>query len=98
MGSSLTNSNRRVRTRTHGGVAGISGQPLPLCRSSRLHGNLNFKNEGPDYSCLVAICLRIVRPTNAYTLRRYSGVIVRGTVDLQVSGFAVLRQSEPRRM
>src|SRR5260370_33587459 len=27
-------SNRRVRTRTHGGVAGVSGQPLPLCRSN----------------------------------------------------------------
>jgi hypothetical protein len=23
------------RTRTHGGVAGVSGQPLPLCRSGR---------------------------------------------------------------
>ena len=31
-------SNRRVRTRTHGGVAGVSGQPLPLCRSNRLTG------------------------------------------------------------
>jgi hypothetical protein len=30
---SVTISNRRVRTRTHGGVAGVSGQPLPLCRS-----------------------------------------------------------------
>jgi len=28
-------SNRRVRTRSHGGVAGVSGQPLPLCRSFR---------------------------------------------------------------
>ena len=26
-------SNRRVRTRTHGGVAGVDGQPSPLCRS-----------------------------------------------------------------
>src|SRR5262249_41652248 len=26
-------SNRRVRTRTHGGVAGIGGRPPPLCRS-----------------------------------------------------------------
>lgn len=34
MGASATNSNRRVRTRTHGGVAGVSGQPLPLCRSN----------------------------------------------------------------
>jgi hypothetical protein len=31
---SVTISNRRVRTRTHGGVAGVSGQPLPLCRSN----------------------------------------------------------------
>jgi hypothetical protein len=35
MSVSVTISNRRVRTRTHGGVAGVSGQPLPLCRSSR---------------------------------------------------------------
>src|SRR5215510_5489604 len=27
-------SNRRVRTRTHGGVAGVGGQPPPLCRSN----------------------------------------------------------------
>jgi len=33
-GASVTISNRRVRTRTHGGVAGVSGQPLPLCRSN----------------------------------------------------------------
>jgi hypothetical protein len=29
MSVSVTISNRRVRTRTHGGVAGVSGQPLP---------------------------------------------------------------------
>src|SRR5215510_3854436 len=28
-------SNRRVRTRTHGGVAGVGGRPPPLCRSNR---------------------------------------------------------------
>jgi hypothetical protein len=32
-GVSVTHSNRRVRTRTHGGVAGVGGQPPPLCRS-----------------------------------------------------------------
>src|ERR1700758_2000584 len=36
---SVTISNRRVRTRTHGGVAGVGGQPRPLCRSSRLVGS-----------------------------------------------------------
>jgi hypothetical protein len=30
-----TYSNRRVRTRMHGGVAGVGGRPPPLCRSSR---------------------------------------------------------------
>src|SRR5208282_1255965 len=35
---SVTISNRRVRTRTHGGVAGVSGQPLPLCRSNAVIG------------------------------------------------------------
>ena len=34
MRASVTISNRRVRTCTHGGVAGVSGQPLPLCRSN----------------------------------------------------------------
>jgi hypothetical protein len=34
--ASVTISNRRVRTRTHGGVAGVGGQPPPLCRSSQL--------------------------------------------------------------
>src|SRR5215831_16997408 len=29
-------SNRRVRTRTHGGVAGVGGRPPPLCRSNRV--------------------------------------------------------------
>src|SRR5260370_13175972 len=38
MGASVIISNRRVRTRTHGGVAGDSGQPLPLCRSNALLG------------------------------------------------------------
>jgi hypothetical protein len=31
----VTDSNRRVRTRMHGGVAGVGGWPPPLCRSSR---------------------------------------------------------------
>jgi len=34
MRASVTISNRHVRTCTHGGVAGVSGQPLPLCRSN----------------------------------------------------------------
>ena len=34
MGSNVTNSNRRVRTRTHGGVAGVGRRLPPLCRSS----------------------------------------------------------------
>src|SRR6185437_12163905 len=29
----VTISNRRIRTRTYGGVAGDGGRPLPLCRS-----------------------------------------------------------------
>src|SRR5215469_15509175 len=36
MDASVTDSNRRVRTRTHGGVAGVRGRPRPLCRSNRL--------------------------------------------------------------
>jgi hypothetical protein len=39
MRTSVTISNRRVRTRTHGGVAGVSGQPLPLCRSNEQPGS-----------------------------------------------------------
>ena len=37
---SVTVSNRRLRTRTHGGVAGASGQPLPLCRSNAVTGKV----------------------------------------------------------
>jgi hypothetical protein len=33
---SVTGSIRRVRTRTHGGVAGAGGWPPPLCRSINL--------------------------------------------------------------
>ena len=40
MHASVTISNRCVRTRTHGGVAGVSGQPLPLCRSNGLTGEM----------------------------------------------------------
>jgi hypothetical protein len=36
MDASVTDSNRRVRTRTHGGVAGVRGRPRPLCRSTAL--------------------------------------------------------------
>jgi len=39
MGVSVTDSNRRVRTRTHGGVAGVGGQPPPLCRSNGQPGS-----------------------------------------------------------
>ncbi len=38
MGVSVTDSNRRVRTRTHGGVAGVGGRPPPLRRSRRSRG------------------------------------------------------------
>jgi len=34
MVASVTDSNRRVRTRTHGGVAGVRGRLRPLCRSN----------------------------------------------------------------
>jgi len=39
MDASVTDSNRRVRTRTHGGVAGVRGRPRPLCRSYRQFGS-----------------------------------------------------------
>ena len=39
MGANVTDSNRRVRTRTHGGVAGVPGRPRPLCRSDGLTGS-----------------------------------------------------------
>ena len=40
--ASVTISNRRVRTRMHGGVAGVGGQPPPLCRSNGVIGNWLF--------------------------------------------------------
>jgi len=39
MSASEIISNPRIPPRTHGGVAGVSGQPLPLCRSNRLRGS-----------------------------------------------------------
>jgi len=36
---SVTISNRRVRARTHGGVAGVGGRPPPRCRSNVPLGN-----------------------------------------------------------
>jgi len=50
MRASVTISNRRVRTRTHGGVAGVSGQPLPLCRSNALIGKVKIE---PKTKCAV---------------------------------------------
>src|ERR1700757_3602944 len=38
MAASVTNSNRRVRTRMHGGVAGVGGRLPPLCRSDKQTG------------------------------------------------------------
>ena len=46
---SVTISNRRVRTRTHGGVAGVGGQPLPLCRSSPLTGQVPLAENSRDF-------------------------------------------------
>jgi hypothetical protein len=34
MDASVTDSNRRLRTRTHGGGAGVRRRPRPLCRST----------------------------------------------------------------
>src|SRR5450759_1032819 len=42
--ASVTISNRRVRTRMHGGVAGVGGQPPPLCRSNGILGNWESDN------------------------------------------------------
>jgi len=55
---SVTLSNRRVRTRTHGGVAGVSGQPLPLCRSNGIIVEVHFG---------VGVCRNLGRlvPSNA---------------------------------
>ena len=55
MRASVTLSNRRVRTRTHGGVAGVSGQPLPLCRSNGVTAELISTTElyrFPDVSAV----------------------------------------------
>src|SRR5712691_435896 len=48
MNANVTLSNRRVRTRTHGGVAGVSGQPLPLCRSNAQTGKVPYHEFGVD--------------------------------------------------
>ena len=58
MGARVTDSNRRVRTRTHGGVAGVGGQPPPLCRSVYGDSALAFTLSGPAQASLA---LRPVR-------------------------------------
>ena len=52
--ASVTISNRRVRTRTHGGVAGDSGQPLPLCRSIGILGK--WESCPSPFIKLIGIC------------------------------------------
>ncbi len=42
--ASVTIANRRVRTRMHGGVVGVAGQPPPLCHSNGVLGN--YASEG----------------------------------------------------
>jgi hypothetical protein len=39
-------SGERSPTRTHGGGAGVSGQPLPLCRSNSVLDNWEFASLG----------------------------------------------------
>jgi hypothetical protein len=58
LGTEDNASNRRVRTRTHGGVAGVSGQPLPLCRSCRPVSR-NLMEEGLDNRILARFTLLI---------------------------------------
>src|SRR5947207_8721260 len=46
-------SNRRVRTRTHGGVAGVGGRPPPLCRSNAegfTHRSLENRSKLGDFA------------------------------------------------
>jgi hypothetical protein len=56
MRASVTISNRPVRTRTHGGVAGVSGQRLPLCRSSRLTGRDLLRLEVKEQNAIADTC------------------------------------------
>jgi hypothetical protein len=46
MGASATNSNRRVRTRTHGGVAGSAGDRRPY---ADLTGNPDINTPTPAH-------------------------------------------------
>jgi RNA-directed DNA polymerase len=42
----VTTSNRRIRTRTYGGVAGVGGRPPPLCRSNAVTGEVDCRSPG----------------------------------------------------
>ena len=56
MSVSVIISNRRVRPRTHGGVAGVSRQPLPLCRSNGVRGDHDYQI--PGVTLLQQLCSR----------------------------------------
>src|SRR5215471_1642545 len=59
--ASVTISNRRVRTRTHGGVAGVGGQPPPLCRSNGVLGKFGTRPKIDEGSLFLA-SLQFKRP------------------------------------
>jgi hypothetical protein len=44
MGVSVTDSNRRVLTCTHGGMAGVSGLPPPRYQSNGLTGDVEVSD------------------------------------------------------
>jgi hypothetical protein len=54
--ASATISNRRVRTRTHGGVAGVGGQPPPLCRSNALTEHVKSGRNHMDGNATYQVC------------------------------------------
>src|SRR5258708_10702333 len=69
--ASVTISNRRVRTLMHGGVAGVGGQPPPLCPSSPFFGMWFFslrRGSGPDSDKTVSQNLSGFGPSKRKTI------------------------------
>src|SRR5258708_38420817 len=74
--ASVTISNRRVRTLMHGGVAGVGGQPPPLCRSSHFIGMWFFalrRGSGPDSDKTVSQNLSGFGPSKRKTILEDAG-------------------------
>src|SRR5262249_8196188 len=79
-------SNRRVRTRTHGGVAGVGGRPPPLCRSNRVYveaTRLSHHVFPKSYPHTISTLSPMTPPERAFPPRKLMGSVATGLNILQ---------------